>query len=329
MKRLIERFLCVTVIYGCSFVVSAQPALQVFATGGLLAQGLLLSPSGQDFIIVNTNGAMLTVPVSGGEGKRLADVPMPPATACTFGTDCLSLRDGIFLPESFGPMAGKFLVVGGQASTNTPAYAATIDGSFAVTPYATQPSSLWSAAVVANGFGSFSGGVLVVNQGSGQSLRDGSVDFFAPDGSVQRLAAMPETEVPYGAAIAPWGFGDVAGNLLVSDARSGRIYSVDSAGNVSLFATVPLSAAQAGLRQLAFSPQGWGNYARHLFVSVATDEVDVLNGDGDVVAKITGLGSPRALRFAELGGAASLLIAETNTMQVLYRAGPEHLVPVP
>ena len=98
-------------------------SLIVFGTSGILSQGLMLSPCGQDFVIVNTNGAMLSVPVSGGVARVYAQVPLPPQTSCTVGTNCLSLRDGAFLPESFGAMAGKFLVVGGQATTNTPAYA--------------------------------------------------------------------------------------------------------------------------------------------------------------------------------------------------------------
>src|SRR5262245_23103366 len=118
MKQLIRAITFVTTISGCSFVRAQQPALQVFATGGLQSQGLLLSPCGQDFVIVNTNGAMLSVPVSGGAGKRLAEIPIPPETSCASGTNCLSLRDGAFLPETFGAMAGKFLVVGGVASTN-------------------------------------------------------------------------------------------------------------------------------------------------------------------------------------------------------------------
>ncbi|MCX6602222.1 MAG: hypothetical protein NTV52_01360 [Acidobacteria bacterium] len=280
-------------------------------------------------MIVNTNGGVLRTPLSGGEAIRLAAVPVPPETACTVGTNCLSLRDGTYLPETFGPLAGKLLVVGGVATTNTPAHASLVDEGLGATAYATQNSSLWSAAVVANGFGPYSGGVLVVNQGSGQELRNGGVDFFAPDGTVQLMVPLPDTEVPYGAAIAPWGFGDVAGHLLVSDARSGRIYKVDPFGNVNLFATVPLAPTQAGLRQVAFAPQGWGKYTRHLFVSIATGEVAVLNGFGTVVAKIQGLGSPRALRFAELDGKPSLLIAETNASQLIYRVGPENLVPVP
>jgi hypothetical protein len=303
--------------------VGAQPPTpEIFATGHLLPQGIV--PSGANFIIVNTNGKILSVPATGGVGTLLTNIPIPPATSCT--TVCLSLRDGAILPDSFGPLAGKFLVVGGQATTNTPAYASTVDNTLTVTPYATQPSSLWSAAVVVTGFGHYNGGVLVTNQGSGRGLRDGSVDFFAPDGGVQPFAALPDAEVPYGAALAPDGFGDVAGDLLVSDARSGRIYSINPNGKVQLFATVPLVA---GLRQIAFAPQGWGRYTHDLFVSVVSGEVVVLDQKGNVAGKITGFGAPRSLRFANVNGVPSLLVGETSSLQLIYRVGPEHIVPAP
>jgi hypothetical protein len=81
-----------------------------------------------------------------------------------------SLRGGAFLPPEFGPLAGHFLIVGGVGEIDTPAYASTMDDAFAITPYASQPGSLWSSAIVATGFGRYNGGVLVVNQGSGQEL---------------------------------------------------------------------------------------------------------------------------------------------------------------
>lgn len=312
---------------------SAQPALEIFATGGIQAQGLSLAPSGQHIIVVNTNGIVLSVPVTGGVATPLTNIPIPPSTTCTPGstTPCVSLRDGAFLPDSFGAQAGKFLVVGGRATTNTPAYASTVEengGAYTVAPYATQASSLWSASVVATGFGRWRGGVLVVNQGSGQGLQNGGVDYFAPDGSVSLFAALPEARVPYGAAFAPESFGDIGGNLVVSDAQSGRIYNLNPQQKVRLFATVP---SVAGLRQVAFAPAtGWGAYSGHMFVSVVSGEVVVLNGEGRVVGRIGGLLSPRSLLFTNVNGAPSLLIGETSaTRQLLYRAGPEDIIPAP
>ncbi|HYF36299.1 MAG TPA: hypothetical protein VD994_13475 [Prosthecobacter sp.] len=299
------------------------PALEVFGTNVGRPQTVTLTPTG-DFYVVDTDNRILRLSGKGGAASVVATLDY-------------SLRDGAFLPVEFGLLSGRLLIVGGVATTNTPAFASTMDDTFsiALAPHAAQPSSLWSAAISATGFGRFAGGMLVLNQGSGRNLKDGSVDFFAYDGSLGRVANLPQVTVPYDFVLAPQGFGDVAGTLLVSDARSGGIYSVDANGQVRLFTTIPLGTGQSGLRQMAFAPQCFGSYRRHLFVSLSSGEVVVVDRKGTRVAKISGLIAPRGLTFADLAGEPSLLISDlgdqpaANPNGKVWRALPEHVVPVP
>ena len=296
---------------------AAPPTLDVFATGIGRPQAIVPTAGG-DFYVVDTDAKIWSLPAAGGIGTLLA-------------TPGYSLRDGVFLPREFGPLAGQFLTLGGVATTNTPALSSTINEANTVTQYATQPSSLWTAAVVPTGFGNYTRGILALNQGSGQLLSNGSLDYFAPDGSVGRVANLPELQVPYGAVMA-FGFGQFSGTVLVSDARSGKIVSVNSRGLVSPFATIPLGPGQTGLRQVAFSPHGWGDYSKNLFVSLITGEVAVVNTEGIVVGKIGGFTSPRGLRFVEIEGEPRLLICDTGNASLtprIWEAGPEDIVPVP
>jgi hypothetical protein len=292
------------------------PYLEVFGTDVGLPQTITPTDAG-GFYVVDTLGGILSLPGGGGAASLVATLDY-------------SLRGGAFLPSRFGPLAGQFLIVGGVAEVDTPAYASTMDDAFTITPYASQPGSLWSSAIVATGFGRYTGGVLVVNQGSGQDLKDGTVDFFAPDGSVTQLTGMP-ANVPYGGALAPQGFGDLGGNLLVSDALSGDIYAVNPNGRVRLFTTIPLGPDQGGLRQIAFAPPGWGRYNRHLFVSIDSGEVAVVDRKGMVVGKISGFAYPRGLCFTDIAGEPSLLIGDLGDFVdgLIWKAGPEDIVPVP
>lgn len=292
------------------------PQLEVFGTGVGRPQTLVPSASG-DLYVVDTDRKVWSLPGQGGTGTLLA----------TLG---YSLRDGVFLTRHFKARAGQFLILGGVATTNTPALSSTMDDAMDVTQYASQESSLWSAAIVPTGFGAYTNGVLVVNQGSGRLLRDGSLDYFAPDGSIGRVADLPELSVPYGGSQV-FGLGEFSGTALVTDARTGDIVSVNSQGLVQPFATIPLGAGQTGLRQIAQAPQGWGAYSRHVFVSIAAGEVAVLDKYGIVVAKITGFATPRGLRFVDIEGEPTLLVADTGsagTTPRVWKAGPEDIVPL-
>jgi hypothetical protein len=119
----------------------------------------------------------------------------------------------------------------------------------------------------------------------------------------------------------------VGGTLLVSDANGSGIYSVDSAGNVSLLTTIPLGVGQSGLRQIAFAPTGWGLGTGNLFVSITSRDIDVVNSSGSVIGRISGMFSPRGLLFTTLSGRPTLLFSDISTGRIL-KAGPGDIVPV-
>jgi hypothetical protein len=292
------------------FVTSAFAAVSVFATGMVIPETIAQTAAGNFFVTdADDTGPIWSVPAAGGTATQVASAGY-------------SLRDGVFLPASFGSVGGQFLVVGGDG---TLASASTMNASFTVTPYASQADSLWNTPVVASGFGQHKGEVLVTNQGNGTEFT-GSVDIFTPSGTVGRLTNLPMVNVPFGAAQAPTGFGRVGGTLLVSDAVGGEIYSVNPTGRVSLFTTIPLGPGQSGLRQMAFAPSGWGRYSGNLFVSLTTGDIDIVSREGAVIGRISGSFNPRGLLFTTLSGNPSLLFSDTST-GVIRRAGTGDIVP--
>jgi hypothetical protein len=165
-----------------------------------------------------------------------------------------------------------------------------------------------------------SGDVLVTNQ-------SGSVDFFTPSGGVGTLVSFPSPVSPFGAALADSSFGEVGGpSLFVSDGGGGGIYSVDPAGNINLFTTIPLGTGQTGLRQIAFAPKGWGKYGGNLFVCLNTRDIDIVNRDGVIIGKITGAFNPRGMLFTTIAGKPTLLFSN-SAAGTIQKAGPGDVVP--
>ena len=302
LVTLLAAALCATTVFA---------AVSVFATGMITPETVVRTAAG-DFLVTDAadGGPIWSVPAGGGTATQVASAGY-------------SLRDGVFLPANFGSLGGQFLVVGGDG---TLASASTVDASFTVTPYASQANSLWNTPVVASGFGPHNGEVLVTNQGSGTDSHDGSVDIFTPSGTVGRLTNLPSVNVPFGAALAPAGFGEVGGTLLVSDAVGGGIYSVNPTGRVTLFTTIPLGSGQSGLRQMAFAPSGWGRYSGNLFVSLTTRDIDIVSRTGAVIGRISGTFNPRGLHFTRISGSPTLLFSDTS-IGVIRRAGPADIVP--
>jgi len=291
-------------------VVAAVSVFATFPTATATPETIARTAAG-NFLVTDADdgGPIWSVPAAGGAATQVALAGY-------------SLRDGVFLPANFGSVGGQFLVVGG----GTTAFASTMNASFAVTPYASQANSLWNTPVVASSFGRHNGDVLVTNQGSGTGAHDGSVDIFTPDGTVGRLTNLPSVNVPFGAALAPAGFGDVGGTLLVSDAVGGGIYSVNPTGRVRLFTTIPLGTGQSGLRQMAFAPSGWGRYSGNLFVSLTTRDIDIVSRNGSIMGRISGTFNPRGLLFTTLSGSPALLFSDTRGHQI-QQAGPGDIVP--
>jgi hypothetical protein len=300
----------VTLLAATLLITSAFAAVSVFATGMVIPETITRTAAG-NFLVTDAegDGPIWSVPAAGGTATQVASAGY-------------ILLGGVFLPASFGSVGGQFLVVG---SDGTLASASTMDASNTVTPYASQADSAWTTPVVTSGFGRHSGEVLVTNQGNGTEST-GSVDIFTPSGTVGRLANLPSVNVPFGAALAPRGFGDVGGALLVSDAGGGGIYSVNPTGRVGLFTTIPLGAGQSGLRQMAFAPSGWGRYSGHLFVSLNTRDIVIVSRNGSIIGRISGSFNPRGLLFTTLAGNPSLLFSDVST-DVVRRAGPGDIVP--
>ena len=298
---------------------SALGQLSVFATlpTGASPESITRTAAG-NFLVTDANGPIWSVPAGGGSATQLA----------TTAPD--TLRDGQILPASFTAVAGQFIVFGAD-TTGAIAETMLTTSPFTVSPYATQNNSVWTQSVLAPSFGSFSGDILVANQGTGAN--NGSVDFFAPSGAVGTVASLPAVTVPFGAALAPTSFAGVGGTLLVSDAGGSGIYSVSSTGSVTLFTTISLNAAQRQLRQLAFAPKGFGTLGNDLFVSRrgatnGTGEIDVVNRDGVVIGTISGSFAARGMLFTTISGNVTLLFADINNARILA-AHPADVVKVP
>jgi hypothetical protein len=314
-KRKFLPLLVLAALSSAALVTAVPAATTVFATGMFGPETITQTGSG-DFFVTDagpaTNpptapfGPIWQVNATGGSAQFLADAGY-------------SLRGGLLLPSTFGSVGGQFLVVGvGAASTmNT--------GTFAVTPYHSNNSVFWAQPVLAPNFGSLSSDVLVTNVGPGPLV--GTVDYFTPSGEVGTLAPFPPVVTPFGAALADSSFGEAGGpSLFVSDATGGGIYTVDPAGNINLFTTIPRGTGQTGLRQIAFAPQGWGKYSSDLFVCLSTRDIDIVNRDGVIIGKITGPFDPRGMLFKTIAGEPTLLFSDNATGNIL-KAGPGDVVP--
>jgi hypothetical protein len=319
MRLRLSKLLLLGVLASALLATAGSAATTQFATGMVVPETITQTASGgflvADATATNNSGAIYSVPAGGGAATLLA-------------TTTSTLRGGLILPSSFSGVGGQFLVVGFN-NTSGNATASTMDSSNTVTPYHSQTGGAWTSPVLAPSFGSLSGDVLVTNQGGPDP---GSVDYFTPSGGVGTLATFPSSVQPFGAALANSSFGEVGGpSLFVSDSRlntGNGIYTVDPAGNIKLFTTIPLdaSAGQNGLRQIAFAPKEWKKYGGDLFVSLNSGAIDVVNRDGVVVGKITGAFNARGLTFTTISGQPTLLFSNTRNGTIL-KAGPGDIVP--
>ncbi len=199
------------------------------------------------------------------------------------------------------------------------------------------------AAVAPNAFGTIAQGQVVLANDETSSSVPGAIDALNFDGAGAFVfATMPNDAGAFGVAFAPASFGADAGDLFVSDDRSGNLYVVDAAGDATLFAKLPLPSGfvDPGLRQIAFAPPGFTlpdgeDLGGDLFVSIAaqnggggaTGEIDVLNSAGDTVAHYL-VGSsatpldPRGLFFVN---DTALLVA--NADPSILQLTPSDFVP--
>ena len=321
MRLRFSKFVVLGVLAAALLVTAASAATSVFATGLSTPESITPTASASGFFVTDADGPIWNI-TAGGSTSKLADA-----------TGSVTWRGGLILPSTFTGLGGKFLAVGADVAVGGPALAYTMDTTTgALTPYhSSAQAGAWTEAVLAPSFGSLSGDVLVTNQGHPAPVPPdtttpvpASVDYFTPAGGVGTLATFPSQVQPFGAALANSSFGEVGGpSLFVSNSRGNGIYTVDPAGNIKLFTTIPGTAT---LRQIAFAPKEWKKYSGDLFVSLSAGAIDVVNRDGVVVGKITGTFNARGLLFTTMSGQPTLLFSNTAGHNIL-KAGPGDIVP--
>ncbi len=245
---------------------------------------------------------------------------------------------GIFLPNDpdWDNFAGKYLTVGWEGPANGDHTARinvyNADGTY-TTLWSTNGGTPKTPAIAPAGWGTYGGQLIVA---------DGGPDVYAIDSSgVQTfIVATPVDPITerFGLAFAPSGWGSVGGDLLTSRVTDGTIFAVDSSGNEMVFTTIGLDPGTRGLRQMAFSPDGFiPGYGVLLFISVSGSsygggtlgDVLAVNSAGNVVASLrTDLGldkfDPRGLYFT---GDGRLLISDAS--DPIYIAEPSDFQAVP
>lgn len=263
-------------------------------------------------------GGDFLVPDAAGNSTNVAthivwEVPSGGGTPTAFASALdTTLESGLFLPANYGTNAGNYATLGWFAnatqtvftgkmyvynSSGTPTLFAQASGDFT--------NAFTFSAIAPASFGSFANQVVVSTQG-------GSVDAISPSGTVSAVA--PASVGAFGLAFAPAGFGTLAGKLLASNGFGGQITAIDSSGNATPFADVPLSGSQTSGAEMAFSPSGFlSGLGSLLFVSVRGSSagggtmgaVDAINSSGQIVATLntTGLAAfdPRGLFFTDDG----------------------------
>ena len=220
------------------------------------------------------------------------------------GLDHIGLRGGLFLPATFGSVGGRYVTaastlgVDDAGAFHEHSRVVTLDGAgniedlvrfdfdgdFDDFPDNEQFPSEFTVPVMApTAFGAF-GGQLIFAHPSGAiaiSEEGNVVPFF----DAQALFESRRFGKAFGAVFAPTDFGAVGDTLLVSDSspnifgfagvtnHEALILSVDSTGNATEFAAIPLTQqlidARVGLRQMAFVPDSFGELSGLLLVSVS------------------------------------------------------------
>jgi hypothetical protein len=301
--------------------VKAQtPPITVFSAGMVTPESITPAPSdfgayGDQYFIPDAgrpgvgDPKIWTVPASGGSPSLFVNNPSGTASS-----------GGLFLPSSgWGTLSGKFLAVG-----EGDVLAFDAQGGFARLSFA-QNQEFFSPMLAPSGFVAHSGQVLLGGTYDGADL----VNLFtlsptadpAHPATLTSFASLPIG--PFGLAFAPSGFGTVGSTLLVSDAGTGTIVSVNDQGVVAPFAQINLGGSQFGLRQMAFAPPNFlpGHSEPLLFVSRSGSvagggslgDILVLDGAGHAIESLrTDLGlvkfDPRGLFFSPAG----LLVSDAS-----------------
>jgi hypothetical protein len=267
-------------------------ASSVFSSGPFgLPEGIATAPDGDFLVSDDGNFAVYDVPVTGG---------MPTSSTS------LNFRpyNEIVLPSGYAN-SGQYLVYGSNSNQTSGVLALMgASGLGAPTNEITIPNSWFTTAVVApTNFGTIAAGEVVLANTFGNNAIATSIDTLnAGETGVSTFTTLPGVAT-FGVGFAPTTFGSYAGDMFVSDGQSGRIFTVDAAGNPTLFATLPLPSDfnDPGLRQFAWAPAGFvipgkdgepsEDVGGDLFVSIAAQNggggsdgyIDILNAAGQTV----------------------------------------------
>ena len=321
----------IVILLSVASVLSAG-SVTTFSSGFVVPESISAAPAsfglaaGSLVVVDYGDGAVKAVRSTGGSPTLLKEF------FSTFPTPT-RLNGGVFAPN------GSFIVDGYNNIGGVP-----LGVVYSLSSAAGTPATLVSAgdtaflgsAIAPTGFGSVAGDTLLVAAESQNAIL-----ALSPTGTLSRFASL--SAIGDDLVFAPAGFipGTAGPVLLVSDDADGNIYWIDSSGHEHLFATVPLTAGQTGLRQLAFAPSGFAtasaNYSGDLFVSVSGSaagggtfgSVDVLNSSGSLVAVLTqgAVGAPFDPRGLYFEGSNQLLIADADPS--ILGATPASFAPVP
>jgi hypothetical protein len=315
-------------VFGCAAIALGTPAsfaaVMTVSTfpAGALPEDIVTVPAGfdslgGDYLVTNPSqnftgrGVVNSVPAAGGPPSVFATVnPVLPI-------------GGIFLPASYGALAGQFLIAGRSGGAAGPGVVIALSSTATQTPIAQNLAGVQFAdvAIAPAGFDSAGGQVLLANEGFATAP---TVDTLSTGLILSTLpgATFPSGTEPFGLAFAPSGFGSLAGDLLISDSNSDAIYALNPSGTLSRFTTVPFGAGQLGLRQMAFAPAGFGAYGGDLLVSVSgsnagggiAGSVDILNDAGQVIAFLAEgtVGMPYDPRGLYFPDSTDVLIADAD-----------------
>jgi hypothetical protein len=266
---------------------------------------------------------------------------------------------GLFLPSGWGDYSNKFMTVG-FTNFGTPGVDDYRSGYFNVynaNGTYTTPLTLQGVHNVANylpktpvlapaGWGSFAGNLLIA---------DGAPAVYAIDSNWQKknLITNPVyNELSrFGLAFAPASWGRVGGQLMTSTNKNeldqagnlvsitGRITAVDSTGLETKWAEFSIPTTLNGLRQMAFTPDGFIEGQHELLlVSVSGSffgggtlgDIWAFNSDGQMVATLKhtlGLTKfdPRGLYFE----GDNLLISDASDPIYIATSTDFQVVPIP
>lgn len=234
---------------GMDFPETITPVPQGFGAYG--GQYFILDAT-RDFNVAQTK--IWAVPAGGGAPTAFA-APLP-----------IIPIGGVFLPSSgWGANSGNFLVSGEDGIY-------VFDSLGQGTRLTSVPGQTYLVPVLPPDSFNRVGQLMVAGALDGMGV--GIFDVTAM-GVVTMFAPIPDGV--FGVAVAPAGFGDLGGTLVVGSgsAAEGEIFSVDSAGVASPVFGVGLAPGQFGFRNLAFSPPGFfpGVDQPLLFVSVSGSDV--------------------------------------------------------